>query len=300
MAYLAQQLVNGVHLGALYALLAFGYALAHSVLKRASFAHGALFAFAGQLAILFTGLAWQTFWLVYPAALALGCVIALGYTAGASWLTASWVLAPMRRAAPNTVIAATLGVLLFLSELVRIASGSRMPWLSPFLNSVIVLGGSNAGFTVTTTPIKLVSTGMSAALIAAGSVFLARSRTGLAWRAVAQDELAAELMGVDGHAVFLGSMVAAGLLAGFAGVLAAWHYGNIDFATGMAFAVKILFVASLGGLSTPALAACGGMAVGVFETLWDGWFPSVWRDAATYGLLCALLVATRRSSRIDD
>jgi branched-chain amino acid transport system permease protein len=299
MAYLAQQLVNGVHLGALYALLAFGYSLAHSVLKRASFAHGALFAYSGQLAILFAGLAWQTFWLVYPAALAVGCLTALAYTAGVSWLVASKVLAPMRNAAPNTVIAATLGVLLFLSELVRLASGNRIPWLAPFLNSVLVLG-SSSGFTVTTTPIKLMSSALSAMMIMAGSATLSKSRAGLAWRAVSQDETAARLLGVDSQAVFLLTMVSAGLLAGVAGVLAAWHYGNIDFATGMAFAVKILFIASLGGLSSPAMAACGGLAIGIFEALWDGWFPSVWRDAATYSLLCALLVATRRSSAIGD
>jgi branched-chain amino acid transport system permease protein len=297
MAYFAQQLLNGIHLGALYALLAFGYSIAHALLKRASFVHGALFAFSGQLAILFTGFAWQILWLVYPLALGFGLIIALAYTAFAAGVIGASVLEPVRRLAPNTTIAASLGVLLVLSELVRIAADSHMPWLAPFMNEVLVLGGSTL-FTVTTTPIKLLSTAISAAIVLGAALFLAHSATGRAWKAVAEDEVAAALMGVDGRRVFLGAMIWAGLLAGFAGVLAAWHYGTIDFATGMAFAVKILFLTSLGGLSAPVAAAGGGLAIGVFEALWDGWFPSLWRDAATYSLLSALLIMTRRTSAI--
>ncbi len=125
MGYFAQQIVNGIHLGALYALLAFGYAIAHAVLRRASFVHGALFAFSGQVAIIFTGLGWHALWLVYPAALGLGVAAALTYTALAARMIAGTVLEPMRRAAPNTTIAASLGVMLVLMESVRIATGKQ-------------------------------------------------------------------------------------------------------------------------------------------------------------------------------
>ncbi len=292
MGYFAQQIVNGIHLGALYALLAFGYAIAHAVLRRASFIHGALFAFSGQVAIIFTGLGWHALWLVYPAALSLGVVASLIYTALAARLIAGTVLEPMRRAAPNTTIAASLGVMLVLMESVRIATASNVPWLSPFLNRVIVLAGGD--FTVTTTPIKLIETAICATVIGLGAWYLSASKTGRIWRAVAQDETAAALMGVDGRKVFLNSMLWAGLVAGLAGVLAAFHYGNIDLGTGLSFAVKVLLVASLGGLSSPLPAALGGLGIGVFETLWDGYFPAVWRDAATYCVLCALLILTRR------
>lgn len=293
MGYFAQQIINGIHLGALYALLAFGYAISHALLKRASFVHGALFAFSGQLTVLLTGFGWQVLWLVYPAALALGLCAALAYTALAAWLIARLVLDRMRVASPNTTIAASLGVMLVLMEAVRIASGSHMPWISPFLNNVLVLG-NDAGFTVTTTPIKIIETGLVAVLVAAGGICLSRSRAGRIWRAVSQDETAAELMGVNGRKAFFVVMTWSGLIAGIAGVLAAFHYGSIDFGTGISFAVKILFLTSLGGLSTPVLAAIGGLAIGLFETMWDGYFASSWRDAATYTVLCGLLIATRR------
>ncbi|MEZ5872583.1 MAG: branched-chain amino acid ABC transporter permease [Nitratireductor sp.] len=304
MAYFAQQIVNGVQLGALYALLAFGYAISHGILKRASFTHGALFAFAGQIAVFFTAFGWNTLLLVYPAALALGAVAALAYTAFIAHFLARNVIEPLPKASPNMTIAASFAVLIVLMESVRLASGNWSPWLSPFLNSVIDLGGIGwqlgaSGFTVTTTPLKLLVTAVSLGVIGAGSAFLGYSRAGRYWQAVSQDEFAASLMGVDARKVFLTAMTSAAAIAALAGVLASWHYGNMDFGTGISFAVKILFLTSLGGLSSPPAAAAGGLAIGLFEAMWDGWFPLVWRDAATYCVLVALLIATRRSNGLD-
>ncbi len=298
MGYFLQQIVNGVHVGALYALLAFGYAIAHAILKRASFVQGALFAFAGQLTILFTGVGWQVLWLVYPAALAFGALMAMVYSALAAGFLARTVLSPLRLATPNTTIAASLGVLLVLMEGVRLASGSHMPWLSPFLNNVLALdlGG---GFSVTTTPVKLGLTFVAFGVVVSIGQFLRRSTAGRLWRAASQDDTAARLLGVNTEAVFLGTMLASGMVCGLSGILAAFHYGNIDFGTGLAFAVKILFVASLGGLDEPHRAAMGGLAIGVFEALWDGFFPSIWRDVATFSLLCALLVILNRENRLS-
>ncbi len=298
MGYLAQQIVNGIHLGALYALLAFACAISHGVLRRASFVHGALFAFAGQLAVHFTSFGWNTLGLVLPAALAVGAIAALIYTAAAARFIATAILQPVRNASANMTIALSLAVMIVMMEAVRLSTGNWSPWLMPFLNTPTVIGGDT--FTITTTPLKLVETAISAAVIGAGSLVLARSVAGRIWRAVCQDEAAAALLGIDPRAVFIASMTVSGLVAAIAGILTAWHYGNIDFGTGLTFAVKILFLTSLGGLSSPALAAAGGLAIGVFETLWDGCLPIQWRDIATYSLLCAALIATRRQNSLGN
>ncbi|MFZ1815726.1 MAG: branched-chain amino acid ABC transporter permease [Rhizobiaceae bacterium] len=293
MAYFAQQILNGVHVGAIYALLAFGYALAHGVLRRASFLHGALFAFSGQITVYATAFGWTSLFLIYPAALALGAFVTILLTLGVAWYTSSTILERVRHASPNMTIAVSLGLMIVLMEGVRLAAGNWSPWLAPFWNRVIILGG--ADFTITTTPIKLAITAISAATITLSAILLARTSAGRVWNATCQDEAAAMLMGVNVRKVFVLSMVFAGGLAAIAGILAAWHYGNMDFSTGLAFAVKVLFLTSLGGLSTPLAASLGGLAIGIFENLWDGWFPAMWRDAATYCLLAALLIASRRS-----
>ena len=81
MLYFLQQLLNGFHSGALYALLAFGYVLTNGVLKRTNLAHGPVFAFAGQVLILVAVFGWQVLWLTLPATVALGIALAFVYAA---------------------------------------------------------------------------------------------------------------------------------------------------------------------------------------------------------------------------
>ncbi len=121
MLYFLQQVLNGLHIGALYALLAFGYALTNGVLHRTNLAHGALFAFAGQIAILVAVFGWQVLWLTLPATRRLRRRGAVAYArCWPAGLLARSVFAPLRAASsPNTIVAATLGVSLVLMELGR-------------------------------------------------------------------------------------------------------------------------------------------------------------------------------------
>ncbi|MEZ5801149.1 MAG: hypothetical protein R3D29_12680 [Nitratireductor sp.] len=109
----------------------------------------------------------------------------------------------------------------------RLASEDWSPWLAPFLNTVIPIGG--APFSVTTTPLKLIVTLAGLTAIAIGSAVLAYSRAGLVWRAVCQDERAAALVGIDARSVFVTSLTVAGLIAALAGVLAAWRIWQHGF-----------------------------------------------------------------------
>ncbi len=139
MGYLLQQLANAVPLAALYAALAFGYALAFGVTKRADITYGAVFAFAGQILLLFTDFAYNRLWLVLPASLAIGAVMSFIYSLGAGFWIGRSVMQPLVRRSPNAVIVAALGVTLLLMETARLASDTRELWLSPFLNGTVVL-----------------------------------------------------------------------------------------------------------------------------------------------------------------
>jgi branched-chain amino acid transport system permease protein len=288
MAYLAQQILNGVHMGAIYALLAFGYALSNGLLRRANLAHGAVFAFGGQVAILAATYGWSVLWLTLPATLAFGVAVALAFAALASHLIARSVLEPLARQSPNTIVAATLGVALVLMEVGRLAMDSRDLWLPPVLATTITFW-RDGNFPVTLTLIQLIDIVIVMAAIAGSALFIARSRFGANWRAICDDPLAAEMCGVDSRRVFRASIVGSGLLAALAGVLAAIHFGNISFDTGLVFGLKVLFVAAL-GLGSPMSAAAGAAFVGLAESLWTGYFPAEWRDAAVFAALVAVLV----------
>lgn len=288
MAYLAQQILNGVHMGAIYALLAFGYALTNGLLRRANLAHGAIFAFGGQIAILAATYGWNVLWLTLPATLAFGVATALAFAGLTSHLIARSVLEPLAGRSPNTIVAATLGVALVLMELGRLAMDSRDLWLPPMLATTVVFW-RDGDFPVTLTLIQLIDIGIVAAAIAGAALFLARSRFGANWRAICDDPLAAQMCGVDSRRIFRASIVGSGLLAALAGVLAAVHFGNISFDTGLVFGLKVLFVAAL-GLGSPVSAAAGAAFVGLAESLWTGYFPAEWRDAAIFSALAAVLV----------
>src|SRR5690606_16865922 len=120
MLYFFQQVLNGLHSGALYALLAFGYALTNGVLHRTNLAYGGVFAFSGQTMILAAVYGWQVLWLTLPATVAFGILLAFAYALLVSHLLSRGLFEPLAGRSPNTIAAATLGVLLVLSELARI------------------------------------------------------------------------------------------------------------------------------------------------------------------------------------
>lgn len=289
MAYLLQQVLNGLHMGALYALLAFGYALTYGLLRRANLAHGALFAFGGQVCILAAVYAWNVLWLTLPAALGFGIGLALALAGLAAHLVSRAVLEPLRGGDPNTVVAATLGVALVLMEIGRLAMDSRDLWLPPVL-ATPVLFWRDGTFPVTLTLIQLVDVALVAAVIGVAAVALARSRFGAHWRAVCDDPQAAAMCGIDSGRVMRATVVLAGLLAALAGILAAIHFGNVSFDTGLVFGLKVLFVAALGLGGSPAAAALGAAGVGMAESLWTGYFPAEWRDAGVFSALVLLLL----------
>lgn len=289
MLYFLQQLLNGVHSAAIYGLLAFGYALGNGLLQRTNLAYGGIFAFCGQTMILAAVYGWQVLWLTLPATVAFGIAMALGYAALLSRILSRSVFAPLTSRSPNTIVAATLGVLIVLTELSRISADTHDYWLPPMLAKPVIFA-AEGGFAATLTVIQLINVVIVISIVLAGAAFLARSRFGRHWRAVADDPFAAKLCGLDTARVFHAALLAGGLCAGLAGVLAALYYGNLGFGAGLVYGLKVLFVTAVGGYYAPGRAALGAAAFGMAESLWAGYFPIEWRDAWMYGLLAAMLV----------
>ncbi|WLS01873.1 branched-chain amino acid ABC transporter permease [Shinella oryzae] len=293
MAYFLQQIANAVPVAALYAVLAFGYSIAFAVTRRADIAYGALFAFAAQLFVLFSGYGWNQLWLVLPAALGFGALGALVYSLGAAVLVGCHVMRPLAFSSDNTVVVAALSVVLVLMETARLASDARSLWLPPLLATPVVFW-NDAAFPVALTVLQLANTLAMLAMVALGAIFLARSRWGRRWRAVSQDRRAAELCGIDSASVYLSAYALAALFASLTGMLAVSYYGNMDFGAGLVFGVKVLFIAALGGAGNPLRSALGGAAIGLTETLWSAYGPFLWRDVVVIAALVLLLVIFRR------
>ncbi|KQW72479.1 branched-chain amino acid ABC transporter permease [Ensifer sp. Root127] len=293
MAYFLQQIANAVPIAALYAALAFGYAIAFAVTKRADLTYGALFAFAGQMFVLFADFGWSRLWLVLPAAIAVGAGAAVVLGLGAGLVAGRYVMRPLAFSSANTVVVASLGSLLLLMEGARLASETRSIWLPPFLSEAILFW-SDPQFPVTLTTIQVVNAALMVALVAGGHWVLSRSTFGRFWRAVSEDRDAAALCGVNPAVVYIMAYGVSSLIAAICGILAASYYGNMDFSTGLTFGVKVLFIAAIGGQAAPLVAAMGAACIGVLETLWSAYGPILWRDFAIFGFLVTVLIVMRR------
>ncbi len=292
MLYFLQQVLNGLHSGALYALLAFGYAVTNGVLHRVNLAYGAIFAFCGQTMILAAVYGYDAWWLTLPAAIAFGIAVAFAYAALVGHILARHVFAPLAGRSPNTIVAATLGVLIVLMESGRLAADARDFWLPPMLARPVVFA-EGQDFRVTLTVIQLVDCAIVAVSVALAAWGLAKSRFGRNWRAVSDDPLTASLCGVDTGAILHGAVFCGGVCAALAGIMAGLYYGNIGFGDGLTYGLKILFVTAVGGFLSPVRAALGAAAFGMAESLWAGYFSVEWRDAWMYFLLVAMLVLVR-------
>ncbi|MBP1850730.1 branched-chain amino acid ABC transporter permease [Rhizobium halophytocola] len=297
MAYLLQQLANSIPVAALYAALAFGYATAFAMTRRADIVYGAIFAFSGQIFLLFANFGWSKLYLVLPVALALGSTAALVYGLAAGWWIARKVMLPLVRSSANAVLVASLGLVLVLEESARLAMQSRSIWLAPFLNQRLIFWNDGA-FSVSLTVIQLLNAALMTAIVMFGGGVLARSRAGRIWRAVADDAFAARLMGIDSDRVFVVAYGAATLTAATCGVLATAHYGTMDFGAGMVFGLKVVLLAAIGGHAMPMRAAGGAALYGLIETLWGAYLPFLWRDAVLFSALVGLAVVTRQERAI--
>ncbi|UDL92638.1 branched-chain amino acid ABC transporter permease [Mesorhizobium sp. PAMC28654] len=289
MLYFFQQVLNGLHSGALYALLAFGYVLTNGLLHRTNLAYGALFAFCGQTMILAAVFAYQVLWLTLLAAVAFGIVAAFLYAALISRVLSRSVFEPLADRTPNAIVVTTLGILLVLSEASRIAADTHDLWLPPMLAYPIAFA-QDASFKATLTLIQLLDCAVALSTIALATWAFARSSFGRRWRAVSDDPRAAAMCGVDVRATFRGAVLYGGLCAALAGILAGLYYGNVSFGSGLVYGLKILFVTAVGGYMSPSRAALGAAAFGMAESLWAGYFPVEWRDAWMYLFLVAMLV----------
>ncbi|MBZ9676544.1 branched-chain amino acid ABC transporter permease [Mesorhizobium sp. ES1-1] len=298
MLYFFQQALNGLHSGALYALLAFGYVLTNGILHRTNLAHGALFAFCGQTMILTAAFGYQVLWLTLLAAVALGVVTAFLYAALVSHVLSRNVFEPLAQRTPNAVVVTTLGVLLFLSEASRIAADTHDLWLPPMLAQPIVLA-RDATFKATLTLIQLLDCAVALAALGLASWAFARSSFGRRWRAVSDDPKAAAMCGIDVRAVFRQAVLSSGVFAALGGIMAGLYYGNVSFDSGLVYGLKILFVTAVGGYLSPPRAALGAAAFGMAESLWAGYFPVEWRDAWIYVFLVATLVLAGANREID-
>jgi branched-chain amino acid transport system permease protein len=294
-AYGLQMALDGLPLASIYALLAAAYSLIYALIGRINFAFGEIAA-AGGYAAAMAALAM----LGWPPAplLTAAFVLAAAVASGWGFASARAVFIPLRQARGQQVLVATVGLALFLRELLRLAQGDRSSWMSPQLNQPFAL--ARAGdFVAVATPMAFV---VSAITLAAGLglvVIFRYSRLGRELRAYADDPLGAELMGISPAAVTARAFALSGALAGLAGATMTAAFGAVGYGLSATLTLKALTAAIIGGIGSLPGAFLGGIIVGAAETGWSALFPIDYRDMAVYALL-AIFIALRPSGLLGQ
>ena len=293
MTQFAQQLVNGVVIGALYGLIALGYTMVYGIIQLINFAHGEVFMVGA-----FGGLFAYTHWFEdLPAGLALLLVMLFAILTSVlvAMVMERFAYRPLRNAPRLAPLITAIGVSLFLQELVRLyypPGGAKTDRVFPTLISGpnIQLGGG-----VNIPRISLFIVVVAVVLMLALSAFVRKSRTGKAMQATSQDRDTAKLMGINTDRIIVVAFILGAALAGIAGVMQGLQVGAVGFKMGFLAGIKAFTAAVLGGIGNIAGAVLGGFLLGLLEVMATQYIPGrfgggAWRDVWAFVVLILILV----------
>jgi branched-chain amino acid transport system permease protein len=286
LAELLQQLINGVALGAIYALCALGYTMVYGVLRFINFAHGDVF-MVGAYAGFYLAPEIRK-WLPVPSIPGALCVMALSMLVCAvlGVVIEKVAYRPLRNQPKLAVLITAIGVSLFLEfagQLLFKADPKAFPSLvdktqyAPLPNLVISAD-------------QLIVIGVSVALMGALQFIVLKTKMGTAMRAVSHNAQAAALMGIDIDRIISFTFALGSALAAAAGILYAMNYPAIDPLMGVLPGLKAFVAAVLGGIGSIPGAALGGLFLGVVETFVGGTSWSSYRDAIAFALQILILL----------
>ncbi|MGE5576153.1 MAG: branched-chain amino acid ABC transporter permease [Syntrophothermus sp.] len=274
---LLQQLINGLSLGSIYALIALGYTMVYGIIRLINFAHGDVYmvgAYAGFFAV------WYYHLSFFPA---LG--LAMVAAAATGVLIERLAYRPLRHAPRIAVLITAIGVSLLLENLgILIVKPEPRSFPEVFPLALYDLGG-------------LIVTNRQIAILAIGLVLMALlqylvnfTRLGKAMRAVSFDTEAAMLMGINVDRIISATFAIGSALAAAAGVLVGIFYNRIDPLMGIMPGIKAFVAAVLGGIGAIPGAMLGGLVMGVAEVMVVALFSSTWKDAVAFAILIFILL----------
>lgn len=296
MDILIQQIVNGLVLGSIYALIALGYTMVYGILGIINFAHGDVL-MIGALTALSAILALQQFapglpeWLT----LVIATLIAMPVCAMLSYSIERIAYRPLRNAPRLAPLITAIGVSIML-QTIAMMIWSRNPLTFPQLLPSNPIDIGNTGATITGK--EMVIIGMAVMVMAGLLALVNRTKLGRAMRATAENQRVAGLMGVNPNFVISATFMIGAALAALAGVMMATNYGNAHFYMGFIPGLKAFTAAVLGGIGNLAGAMVGGMLLGLIEALGAGYigdltngvFGSNYQDVFAFIVLITVLV----------
>ncbi|WP_040160956.1 branched-chain amino acid ABC transporter permease [Mobilicoccus massiliensis] len=288
-----QQLILGLSLGSLYALIAVGYTVVYGIVQLINFAHGEVFMIGafGALStylLLFKGT--TSIW-VLPVMI-LGAMAMAVLTAVVMERVA---YRPLRGAPRLAPLITAIGISVFLQEFVRLFYGDipGMPDAKSRIPFPLIEGVTGRPIPMFGLQLQRPALFTIACLVVCGLFlwwFITRTKSGRAMQAVSQDPDTARLMGINVDRIIVIAFAIGAALAAVAGVAQGLQNNNIDFRMGFMAGLKAFTAAVLGGIGNVPGAIVGGLTLGVVETFAAMYISSSWKDIIAFSLLILVLV----------
>jgi branched-chain amino acid transport system permease protein len=272
-----QQVVNGLTLGGVYALVAIGYTLVYGVLGMINFAHGSIYTLGAYLA--FTAVV--VLHLPFPLAFLFSLVL----TALAGIVVERTGYFPLRNASVETQIICIFGLSIVLDNTIMLVWGATPKAFPADLFPTHYQFGE-----LILSPVQIIIILFALAIMGALYLLVYRTKIGLAMRAIALNPEAAHLMGINIGKVRLQTFVLSAALASSAGTLVGVYYKIITYNLGLGTVIKAFVVSILGGIGNIAGAMVGGLVLGQVETLGAAYVSTGYKDAFAFIVMILVLM----------
>ena len=272
-------LINGVSLGSIYAVIALGYTMVYGIAKMLNFAHGDVIMVGAYIVFALTSYAGVNPYLALVISMAACTLLGMAIE--------RFAYKPLRGASPLAVLITAIGVSYFLQNMALLIFGSQAKSFTSIVNlSALTLAGGK----ITISAETIVTIIVSLIIMVSLTLFVNKTKPGRAMLAVSEDKGAAQLMGVNVNATISLTFAIGSGLAAVAGVLLCSAYPTLSSQTGAMPGIKAFVAAVLSGIGSIPGAVIGGVLIGVIEILSRSYISSQMADAIVFAVLIIVLL----------
>lgn len=272
-------LINGVSLGSIYAVIALGYTMVYGIAKMLNFAHGDVIMVGAYIVFALTSYAGANPYLALVISMAACTLLGMAIE--------RFAYKPLRGASPLAVLITAIGVSYFLQNMALLIFGSQA---KSFTSIVKLPALTLAGGKITISAETIVTIIVSLIIMVSLTLFVNKTKPGRAMLAVSEDKGAAQLMGVNVNATISLTFAIGSGLAAVAGVLLCSAYPTLSSQTGAMPGIKAFVAAVLGGIGSIPGAVIGGVLIGIIEILSRSYISSQMADAIVFAVLIVVLL----------
>ena len=281
-----QQLTNGLTIGSIYALIALGYTMVYGVMKLINFAHGDLFTIGAYLGLtLLTIFKITSYFGTFFGLLSLAIMVCI-LIAIVGVCLEKIAYKPLRNAPRLSAVVSALGASIFLQNAVMLIYGARVRVYPQNILPSYTFELLNLHIPI----VRVLIFATSLLLMIVLYLFIQKTKTGVAIRAVSIDQTASKLMGINVNKIIMIVFIIGPALGGAAGLMVGLYYGQVNFIMGWSYGLKAFIAAILGGIGNIPGAMLGGLMLGIIEALGAAYFSVAWKDAIAFFVLILILI----------